>query len=90
MWNRGINSDAVLRLTANKPGGPGSGPGAPGGGMRGVLGGRGGSVDRGRGRARGTYHYSRGLSYEDSEGFSSTGSYSRNIRSFDRTQVCQT
>lgn len=80
MWNRGINSDAALRLAK-----PGSGPGVGIPGTRGVLGGRGGSVDRGRGRARGSYHYSRGLSYEESD--SGNGFNSRSIRSYDRTQV---
>lgn len=78
MWNRGINSDASLRMTK-----PGVGVGIPGG--RGALGGRGGSVDRGRGRARGSYHYSRGLSYEESD---QPNGYNRGMRNFDRTQVC--
>lgn len=96
-WNRGINSDAVLRLTGKVPSGTSLGPR-----------GRGGSVDRGRGRGRGGYHYSRGLSYEepgdgvDSRGglrgvldrdrvegsISSATSFPRNIRPFDRSQVC--
>ncbi|PSN45439.1 GIGYF family protein [Blattella germanica] len=55
MWNRGINSDAVLRLSGKAPTS-----------NAGVLrGGRGGSIDRGRGRGRGGFHYSRGLSYEE-------------------------
>lgn len=97
MWNRGINSDAVLRLTGKAPSGISGGPR-----------GRGGSVDRGRGRGRAGYHYSRGLSYEeqgdglDSRGglrggldrdrvegtISSATSFPRNIRPFDRSQVC--
>ncbi|CAG2068721.1 unnamed protein product, partial [Timema podura] len=55
MWNRGINSDAVLRLSGK------SSLGIPGS----TRGSRGGSVDRGRGRGRGGYHYTRGLSYEE-------------------------
>lgn len=97
MWNRGVNSDAVLRLTGKAPPGTSGGPR-----------GRGGSVDRGRGRGRGGFHYSRGLSYEepgdgvDSRGglrggldrdriegpISSATSFPRNIRPFDRSQVC--
>jgi hypothetical protein len=96
MWNRGINSDAVLRsgkVSSGTTGGPR---------------GRGGCVDRGRGRGRGSYHYSRGLSYEELgdgvelrgglrggldrdrvEGpISSATSFPRNIRPFDRSQVC--
>jgi hypothetical protein len=92
MWNRGINSDAALRLTGKVSSGTTGGPR-----------GRGGSVDRGRGRGRGSYHYSRGLSYEelgdgvDLRGglrggleapISSATSFPRNIRPFDRSQVC--
>jgi hypothetical protein len=97
MWNRGINSDTVLRLTGKVSSGTTGGPR-----------GRGGSVDRGRGRGRGGYHYLRGLSYEELgdgvdlrgglrggldrdrvEGpISSATSYPRNIRPFDRSQVC--
>ncbi|XP_069695255.1 GRB10-interacting GYF protein 2 isoform X2 [Periplaneta americana] len=96
MWNRGINSDAVLRSSGKVPSGISGGP----------RGGRGGSVDRGRGRGRGGYHYTRGLSYEepgdgvDSRGglrvgldrdridgpISSATSFPRNIRPFDRPQ----
>lgn len=82
-WNRGINSDAVLRLAGKAPLGPPSG-------MRG----RGISVDRGRGRGRassGGFHY-RGLSYdEQSDGGKEIGpperGFSRGSRSFDRSQV---
>lgn len=80
MWNRGINSDAALRLAK-----PGAGPGLNIPGTRGALAGRGGSVDRSRGRARGSYHYSRGLSYEDTE--NSNGYNSRGMRSYDRSSV---
>lgn len=53
MWQRGVNSDAVLRQTGRPP-------------VNGVGRGRGGSVDRGRGRGRGTgSYYSRGLSYDE-------------------------
>lgn len=53
MWQRGVNSDAVLRQTGRAP-------------VNGVGRGRGGSVDRGRGRGRGTgSYYTRGLSYDD-------------------------
>ncbi|KAK7869595.1 hypothetical protein R5R35_003385 [Gryllus longicercus] len=94
-WNRGINSDAVLRIALKTPA-----SGIPGGNR----GGRGGSVDRGRGRGRGGYHYTRGLSYEEpgeagdmrsgrggpdrgeSSGSSAAVSFPRSIRSFDRTQ----
>ena len=86
MWNRGINSDAVLRLTGKTPAG-----------ISGILrGGRGGSIDRGRGRGRGSFHYTRGLSYEEpgdaglrdrGEGSLSSANFQRNIRTFDRSQV---
>ncbi|KAJ9576784.1 hypothetical protein L9F63_025324, partial [Diploptera punctata] len=85
MWNRGINSDAVLRLSGKTTTG-----------ISGILrGGRGGSIDRGRGRGRGSFHYSRGLSYEEpsdnslrdrGEGPVSSSNFQRNIRTFDRSQ----
>lgn len=81
-WNRGINSDAVLRLAGKAP------LGLPGG-----LRGRGGSVDRGRGRTRGSggFHYTRGLSYDEtSEGVKDGAlerGFSRGGRGYDRSQV---
>lgn len=87
MWNRGINSDAVLRLAGKGGQGPGGSSVGGSGGLRGGLGGRGGSVDRGRGRGRG-FHYNRGLSYDESDGNSGPpSSYSRSIRSFDRERM---
>lgn len=61
----------------------------------GVLRGRGGSsIDRGRGRLRGSggFHYTRGLSYEEQSESTKEGGppdrlYSRGIRSFDRSQA---
>lgn len=55
LWARSVNSDAVLRA---------SGKSVPGNNMG--RSGRGGSVDRGRGRGRGSY-YQRGIAYEDTE-----------------------
>lgn len=53
MWQRGVNSDVVLRQAGRAP-------------VNGVGRGRGGSVDRGRGRGRGTgSYYTRGLSYDE-------------------------
>lgn len=82
-WNRGINSDAVLRLAGKAP------LGLPGG-----LRGRGGSVDRGRGRTRGSggFHYTRGLSYDETsegikDGALERGGFSRGGRGYDRSQV---
>ncbi|XP_067006202.2 GRB10-interacting GYF protein 2 isoform X1 [Anabrus simplex] len=93
MWNRGINSDAVLRSTSKTPAGISGVP----------RGGRGGSVDRGRGRGRGSYHYSRGLSYEEpgdsgdvrstragpergEGGGNPSANFQRTLRSYDRSQ----
>lgn len=85
MWNRGINSDAVLRLNP-KPASVSIPVGRGGAAV-----GRGGSVDRGRGRARGQgYHYARGLSYEEpgDGGLDGKPGYVRSIgRPFDRAQV---
>ncbi|XP_076361277.1 GRB10-interacting GYF protein 1-like isoform X2 [Tachypleus tridentatus] len=77
LWARSVNSDAVLRLNSK-----GvlleRGNGAPP-----VRGGRGGSVDRGRGRGRGGY-YQRGIEYEDGID-APPGGFSR-TRHFERSQ----
>ena len=63
--------------------------GPPGG----VLRGRGGLIDRGRGRLRGSggFHYSRGLSCEEQSDNVKDGPperpFSRSLRSYDRSQV---
>lgn len=68
MWQRGVNSDVVLKQMGRSAGPPvgGSGPAVGAGASRGRGG---GSVDRGRGRARGVGpavgSYNRGTSYED-------------------------
>lgn len=94
-WNRGINSDAVLRAMGKTP------PVTLTTSIRGSRGGPIGPVgisDRGRGRGRGGFTtYSRGLSYEEG-GDSPTGpphghlgappgGYTRGTRPFDRSQV---
>lgn len=93
-WNRGINSDAVLRAMGKTP------PITLATSIRGSRGGSIGAVglsDRGRGRGRGGFTtYSRGLSFEEGGdvpagpphlGASPVG-YNRTTRPFDRAQVC--
>ena len=68
MWQRGVNSDVVLKQMGRSAGPPvgGSGPSMVGAGASRGRGG--GSMDRGRGRARGVGSaagYNRGTSYED-------------------------
>lgn len=62
-------------------------------GLPGGLRGRGGSVDRGRGRSRGPggFHYTRGLSYDETtegikDGPLERGGFSRGGRGYDRSQ----
>lgn len=94
MWQRGVNSDIVLKLMGRGTG-PVAGNGVPPGAA--ASRGRGSSMDRGRGRGRGLGSvvgaYNRGTSYED-EGEHArrdgppTG-YGRGGRPFERTQVTQ-
>ena len=75
MWQRGVNSDVVLKLMGRSTG-PSVGGGGGGGSTLGAVGASrgsrgGGSVDRGgRGRGRGGIAgaYNRGTSYEDDGG----------------------
>ena len=96
MWQRGVNSDVVLKLMGRSTGG---GPSVASGGPPGPVAarGRGGSMDRGRGRGRGLGSavgaYNRGTSYEEDvgehgrrEGGPPTG-YGRGARPFERPQV---
>ncbi|XP_026278076.1 GRB10-interacting GYF protein 2 [Frankliniella occidentalis] len=90
-WNRGINSDAVLRATGKPPSVTLTTS------IRGSRGGTVGPVTLGRGRGRGGFTtYNRGLSYEEG-GDSPTGpphghlgappgGYTRGTRPFDRSQ----
>lgn len=93
-WNRGINSDAVLRAAGKTP--PVTLTTSVRGSRGGPIGPVGLSADRGRGRGRGGFTtYSRGLSYEEG-GDSPTGpphglgappgGYTRPTRPFDRAQ----
>lgn len=95
MWQRGVNSDVVLKQMGRSSGPPvgSSGPVVGTGASRGRGG---GSMDRGRGRARGigsAVGYNRGTSYEDEGGEHGrnregppTG-YGRGARPFERSQV---
>lgn len=94
MWNRGINSDAVLRANRAAGGGPllgGVGPTTAGVNLNSSLlrGGRGGSsIDRGRGRnLRGSsFHYPPHRTNYD-EYSDLMPSFVRSSRPFERTQV---
>lgn len=95
MWNRSVNSEAVLRLAGKAPPGNGSsgggslvaGPGGRGGGRGSLRGTRGGVAGGGI-----PFHYSRTLSYDESAGDGSScpdgpPPFQRNLRSFERSQV---
>ena len=94
MWQRGVNSDVVLKLMGRSTGGGAAVGGAPSATT--ASRGRGGSMDRGRGRGRGLGSavgaYNRATSYEDDAGEHGrregppTG-YGRGARPFERTQV---
>ncbi len=100
MWQRGVNSDVVLKLQGRGTGPSiGSGVGGVGTSATGSVslrGGRGGgSVDRGRGRGRGlgpaVGSYNRGISYEDEGGEhrreGAPAGFGRGGRPFERSQV---
>ena len=95
MWQRGVNSDVVLKLMGRS-----TGPSVGGGGPTGTPPSRGrggGSMDRGRGRGRGLSSgtYNRGTSYEDDAAEHGrrdgppTG-YGRGARPFERAPVIYT
>lgn len=103
MWQRGVNSDVVLKLQGRGTGPSiGSGVGGAGTSATGSVslrGGRGGgSVDRGRGRGRGlgpaVGSYNRGISYEDEGGEhgrreGGPAGFGRGSRPFERSQVIE-
>lgn len=95
MWQRGVNSDVVLKQMGRSAG-PSVGGAGPSVGAGVARGRGGGSMDRGRGRARGIGSaagaYNRGTSYEDEGGEHGrregppTG-FGRGTRPFERSQV---
>lgn len=96
MWQRGVNSDVVLKQMGRSSG-PSVGGNGPPVGAGASRGRGGGSMDRGRGRARGVGSavgaYNRGTSYED-DGVEHAGrregpptGYGRGARPFERSQV---
>lgn len=96
MWQRGVNSDVVLKQMG-RTAGPSVGGSGPIVGVGASRGRGGGSMDRGRGRARGIGSavgaYNRGTSYEDEGGEHGRNregppaGYGRGARPFERSQV---
>ncbi|CAG0885994.1 unnamed protein product [Darwinula stevensoni] len=77
-WQQGVNSDAVLRLMGRSAGG-GGGMMSAGGERGNMIRGRGGSMDRGRGRGgRGGFHPSFGTrQFDDDNGEPGSGRWDR-------------